>query len=95
MPNAGYFAITPSDTVPMQSAAYWIYVGVTGDIAVFGRGPSPTGGAPVIDPVATVFKSVPQGWIRFPIPVAQVGATGTTATNLVASSPPLDQSSSH
>lgn len=54
-----------------QSNGYIIYVGVTGNISVV-----------MMDGSTVVFTAVPVGW--FPIPVRQVNATSTTATNMVA-----------
>jgi hypothetical protein len=72
MSNATFFSITPSDSAPLQTPIRCLYVGVTGDVAVFGAG----------DSTATVLKAAPAGWMLLPMPVVQVGATGTTATNL-------------
>lgn len=83
MANESFFAVTPSDSTPLQQAAWWLYIGVSGDVAVFGQG----------DSTATVIKAAPVGWMRFPRPVTQVGATGTTATNIVAATG--DQTASH
>jgi hypothetical protein len=76
--NGAYVAVTPSDTVPLPSPVRALYVGVAGDVAVFGIV------AGQVDASATVLKAMPQGWTILPMPIAQVGLTGTTATNLVA-----------
>ncbi|HSY24914.1 MAG TPA: hypothetical protein VK841_22470 [Polyangiaceae bacterium] len=83
MSNASFFAVTPSDATPLQQPVWWLYIGTGGDIAVFGQN----------DSAATVLKAVPQGWMRFPKYVVQVGATGTTATNIVGSTG--DETTSH
>lgn len=71
-----YFAVSPSDSVPLQSPARALYVGVSGDIAVKG----------VDDSVAVTLKAVPAGWFQLPWPIAYVMATNTTATDVVARS---------
>jgi hypothetical protein len=80
MSNKAYAAVTPSDTVPLTTAAKSLYVGVTGDVTVLGV----VAVSGVVDTTPTVFKAVPAGWFVLPFPVAQIMATGTTATNLVA-----------
>ncbi len=80
---ANFTAVTPSDTVALPAPVAWLYIGVTGDVAVIAQG----------DSVAVTFKSVPAGWVRFPSRVGQVMATGTTATNIVAATG--DQPASH
>jgi hypothetical protein len=83
MANSSFFSVTPSDASALQQPVWWLYVGVTGDLAVFGPG----------DTTATVVKAAPVGWMRFPSQVVKVGSTGTTATNIAASTG--DQMASH
>lgn len=66
-------AVTPSDTVPLTTAAAKLYVGVTGDVTLI-----PVGGASGV-----LFKAVPAGTV-LPVRTSQVMATGTTATYIVA-----------
>lgn len=69
--------VAPSDTVDLTPYAKALYIGVTGNITVIPVG-SYAGGSS-----ATVtFLNVPVGW--FPVQVARVLATGTTATGIVA-----------
>jgi hypothetical protein len=83
MSNASFFAVTPSDATPLQQPVWWVYIGTGGDIAVFGQN----------DSTATVIKAAPAGWMRFPSRVFQIGATGTTASNIVAATG--DETTSH
>ena len=69
-PASNAFAITPSDTADMPNHPRAIYVGTAGDIKV-----TTTRGDVV------TFSSVANG--IFPVEVARVWATGTTATGLV------------
>jgi hypothetical protein len=75
MANFAFAAVVPSDAVPLTSPVRWIYVGVTGDVAIMGLG----------DTAGTVLKAVPAGWMKMPAPVAFIMATGTTATNMAVS----------
>lgn len=72
---ASYFAVTPNDSQNLPQIARAIYVGVAGDIMVQGEAP---GDALVL------FKAMPQGWNTFPFPIARIGLSSTTATNIVA-----------
>jgi len=71
---SSYFAVVPSDTVPLAHPLTRLYVGVTGDVTVLGYH----------DTAPVTFSAVPAGWFALPVPVVQVMATGTTATNLVS-----------
>jgi hypothetical protein len=66
-------AVTPSDTTPLTKYAKALYIGVTGDVTVI-----PVGGT-----TGVLFKAHPVGYF-VGCQVAQVMATGTTATNIVA-----------
>lgn len=70
-------AVVPSDTVDLAPYAKALYIGTTGNISVI---PVASYAAGSSTPV--VFNNVPVGW--FPIQVARVMATGTTASNIVA-----------
>lgn len=67
-------AVTPSDTVALAVPLKRIWVGVTGTLTVID-----TSG------VTVLLTAFPAGqWVKFTMsPVAQVKATGTTATGVV------------
>ena len=66
--------VVPSDTVDLPTPARFIWVGVTGHIAVIGVG----------DSAAVTFKAVPIGWFDSKKLIQRIMATNTTATNMVA-----------
>lgn len=70
-PAYTYAAVTPSDSVMLQAGCRSLYVGTQGDVTV----------VPPRSSTAVLFKDVVG---LLPIQVAQVKATGTTATNIVA-----------
>jgi hypothetical protein len=71
-PATHAFAITPSDTVPLEFFSRAIYVGGAGNISVV-----------MLDDSTIPFAGLVAGSI-LPIRVKRVNSTGTTATNLVA-----------
>jgi hypothetical protein len=59
----------------------WVWCGVTGDLNVI-SGSQPALPSPATQ--AVVIKGVPANtWVRFPVPITQILATNTTATNIV------------
>lgn len=73
VPNNSFRAVTPSDTVPIKGGpARALYVGGAGDVVAVNE-----------NGVAVTFTAVPAGAI-LPIVTAQVKATSTTATAIVA-----------
>lgn len=71
------FPVTPSDTDPLPVVCDALYVGGAGDVTVQMQPDATSPSAPV------TFTAVPVGTV-LPIRTAQVMATGTAATNLVA-----------
>lgn len=65
-------AVTPSDTTDL-GAPRWLYVGVTGDVAIQMHG----------DDAAVTHTAVPAGTV-LPVRAKRVFATGTTASGIVA-----------
>lgn len=74
-PASDAAAVTPSDVADLANYPRSLYVGVTGDVAVY-MADDATG-------VSVVFKNVPQG-TSLRICARRVLAAGTTATNIVA-----------
>lgn len=70
-PAYTYAAVTPSDSATLQAGCRSLYVGTQGDVTVI----------PPRSSTAVLFKDVVG---LLPIQVAQVKATGTTATDIVA-----------
>ena len=65
-------AVTPSNTADLDSVPRALYVGTGGDLSVN-----------MPDGATITFKNYPSGAF-FPVRVARVNATGTTATDIVA-----------
>lgn len=65
-------AVTLSDTVDLPLPSRGLWIGVTGDVKVS-----------LVGSGVVTFKSVPVGWLF--VEAKRVWATGTTATDLVAS----------
>jgi hypothetical protein len=80
MPTPFLQTITPSDTVLLPISIRQLWVGVSGNVKVLAVG----------DSTPVVLPDVPAGtWVIFNnMPIAQVFATGTTATGIVGSSVP-------
>lgn len=70
-------AVSPSDTVDLAPYAKALYIGTSGDIAVI-----PVANYAVGNTTPVVFSAVPVGW--FPVQVARVMNTNTTASNIVS-----------
>lgn len=71
-----FAAIAPSDTVALAQPSEFLYVGVTGDIALVQAGDVPAN--------AVVLKNIQAGvFHHLPFAFSYVKATGTTATFLV------------
>lgn len=68
---SGAAAVTPSDSTVLN--ADYLYIGVTGDVAVMPRDRS----------TAVTYKAFPAGQFLY-LKVAKVMSTGTTATDIVA-----------
>ena len=71
-PGTASFAITPSDTAPLQSLPKAVYVGTGGRIAMRGSA----------DAVPIAWVNVPSGSL-IPFRAAYVHATGTTAADII------------
>lgn len=70
-------AISPSDLTDLPAATGFIWCGTTGDLAVIA-------GSTASGPVSTVIKGIPANqWVRMPVPITRVLATGTTALNII------------
>lgn len=76
VPATGAVAVSPSDSVALTTVARGLYVGVTGDVAVYMINPAGNS-------TSVVFTAVPAGTI-LPIRVKQVLATGTSASSITA-----------
>lgn len=70
-PSPGGIAVTPNDNTNLTIPARWLYIGVSGDVAVH-----------TADGSELTFKAVPVGILE--VQVQRVLSTGTTATNILA-----------
>ena len=64
-------AITPSNTANLAASIKAIYIGTTGNLNITGAE----------DTTNVQMNNVPVGW--YPIAPSKIGATGTTASNIV------------
>jgi hypothetical protein len=72
-PASSSAAVTPSDSTDLSNITRWVYVGASGSLVVI-----------MGDGTTATFAEVPAGTL-LPIRVSRVKATGTTATDIVAS----------
>jgi hypothetical protein len=71
-PSAHAFAVTPSDTVNLPTAAQALYIGSAGDVVIH-----------TLDGSQVTFVGLSDGQI-LPVRTRRVLATGTTAASIVA-----------
>ena len=72
-PASSSAAVTPSDSTDLGNVTRWLYVGGLGSLVCI-----------MADGTTATFAAVPAGTL-LPIRVSRVKATGTTATDIVAS----------